>query len=273
MAKEEAIYTHGHHDAVLKSHSWRTAKNSAGFLLPYIKKESTILDLGCGPGTITADFARLAETGQVIGLDAVSDVLSKARDYANAQGITNVTFESGDGNSLHYPDNSFDIAFAHQVLQHVKDPIAILKEMRRVVKPGGIVAARDADYGAFVWYPELDGLTKWGDLYQKVAKGNGGEPNAGRYLQFWAHQAGFKASEVDFTWTTWCHSTVDGGAQWWGETWQDRATNTAFADSAISQGFATKDDLEEIRKAWAEFCNNESASIAVPSSEILCHVL
>jgi ubiquinone/menaquinone biosynthesis C-methylase UbiE len=121
-----------------------------------------ILDVGCGPGTITADLAKLVPEGHVTGIErSAEDVLQKARDEAAAQGITNITYAIGDVLSLSFPDNSFDIVHAHQVLQHVSDPVLALKEMVRVAKPGGIVAARDTDFSAMTWYPESEGISLW----------------------------------------------------------------------------------------------------------------
>jgi ubiquinone/menaquinone biosynthesis C-methylase UbiE len=121
-----------------------------------------ILDVGCGPGTITADLAKVVPEGHVIGIErSAEDVLQNARDEAAAQGITNVTYSIGDVLSLSFPDNSFDIVHAHQVLQHVSDPVLALKEMVRVAKPGGIVAARDTDFSAMTWYPESEGISLW----------------------------------------------------------------------------------------------------------------
>ena len=118
-----------------------------------------ILDIGCGPGTITVDLAALVpEVGRVIGLECAPDVLEKARATAAERGVTNVQFVVGDVHSLNYPDGTFDVVHAHQVLQHVGDPVQALREMHCVTKPGGIVANRESDYRGFTWYPGIDGM-------------------------------------------------------------------------------------------------------------------
>ena len=269
MTKEQATYSHGHHESVVRSHSWRTAQNSAAFLLPHIRPTDSILDIGCGPGTITTDLAKIVPDGNVIGVDAVGSVLDQARRLAISQDIQNVTFEEVDANKLSYADASFDIVFAHQLLQHVKEPVAILKEMRRVVKPGGIVAARDGDYSSFAWYPETEGLTKWLALYDKVARANGGEPNAGRCIHAWARKAGFKMQDIQCTVTSWCYSKKDE-TDWWSQTWSDRVLHSGFAETALVHGFATKDELEELSQSWRQWNELEDCWFAVPSGEILC---
>ena len=151
-------YTHGHHESVLRSHSWRTVENSAAYLLPYLAPGTTMLDIGCGPGTITVDFARRVAPGRVIGLDASPEIIEKARAFAEDAAVDNVEFRVGNAYVLEFADDQFDIVHAHQTLQHLADPVAALREMRRAVRPDGVVAARDVDYAGIMWYPLLPGL-------------------------------------------------------------------------------------------------------------------
>src|SRR5262245_64230111 len=146
-------YTHGHHESVLRSHRWRTVENSAGYVLPHFASGSSVLDVGCGPGTITLDIAERVAPGRVIGLDPVEDVLVAARADAAAAGVTNLEYEVGDVYHLRFEDDAFDVVHAHQVLQHLADPVAALREMGRVCQPDGRVAARDSDYSAMTWFP------------------------------------------------------------------------------------------------------------------------
>ena len=203
-------YTHGHHESVLRSHSWRTAENSAGYLLPLLRPGTALLDIGCGPGTITADLASRVAPGPVTAVDAAASVLASARAETGRRGLVNVSFAVADTHHLGFPDDSFDVVHAHQVLQHVADPVAALREMRRVCRPGGHVAVRDSDYHGFVWYPQPPELTEWLDLYQRLARANGGEPDAGRRLLGWARAAGFE--EVTASSSTWCFASERGPA-------------------------------------------------------------
>ena len=177
MPSHSETYLHGHHDSVLRSHRWRTAENSAGYLLPHLTAGARLLDVGCGPGTITADLA--ARVGQVTAIDAAEDILGQARAEAEQRGQANVSFQPGDVYHLDFPDGSFDVVHAHQVLQHLSEPVAALAEMRRVCRPGGLVAARDGDYAGMFWYPQELELAEWQALYRKVARALGGEPDAG----------------------------------------------------------------------------------------------
>ena len=268
MPKETAVYTHGHHESVLRSHTWRTAENSAAYLVPHLRPGAQVLDVGCGPGTITADLARLVgPDGRVTGVDAAPGVLDQARAHAAQRGLENVEFTTADVHDLAHPDDSFDVVHAHQVLQHVGDPVIALREMRRVCRPGGIVAARDADYAAMFWYPELPVLDDWSDLYQRVARSGGGEPDAGRRLRYWAQQAGF--SDVTSSAGSWCYATEDERA-WWSGLWADRTTASSYASLAVDGGHATPAQLKEIAGAWREWGAREDAWFMVPHGEILC---
>lgn len=265
----EPVYTHGHHESVLRSHSRRTAADSAAYLLPALLPHHEILDVGCGPGTITADLAALVPQGRVTGLDAAAEVLDRARAVAHERGLENVEFTTGDVHALDFPDDSFDVVHAHQVLQHVPDPVGALREMRRVCRPGGVVAVRDADYAAMTWYPRTPGLDGWLDLYRRVARGAGGEPDAGRRLLSWARAAGF--TDVTASAGTWCYATPEDRA-WWSGLWAERTVASSYAALAVAGGHTDRAGLEAVAEAWREWGHQEDGWFAVLNGELLCQV-
>jgi SAM-dependent methyltransferase len=260
-------YLHGHHDSVLRSHRWRTAENSAAYLLPRLAPGAYVLDVGCGPGTITADLAARVPEGQVTGIDAAAGVLAEARDEAGRRGQANVRFETGDVYALDFEDGTFDVVHAHQVLQHLSDPVAALAEMRRVCRPGGLVAARDGDYGGMFWFPDDPELTEWQDLYRNVARVLGGEPDAGRSLLSWARSAGF--TDIAASASAWCYTGPDD-RPWWGTLWAQRLTESPFGDRAVEHGLATRPDLERLARAWLRFADSEDGWFLIPHGEVLC---
>jgi ubiquinone/menaquinone biosynthesis C-methylase UbiE len=269
---ETATYTHGHHPSVLRSHTWRTAENSAGYLLPTLRRGMTLLDVGCGPGTVTADLAARVSPGRVVGLERAEGILSQASITAAENGVADrCEFVVGDVHALDFPDDTFDVVHAHQVLQHVGDPVLALSEMRRVCKPGGYVAARDSDYSAFFWYPEVPALDEWVKFYCQVARANGGEPNAGRHLKSWARQAGFGPAQITATTSTWCFTT-EAEREWWGGLWAERAVKSDFAKVAVEGGVATPEDLERLAEGWLEWARDEDGWLCIPHAEILCQV-
>ncbi|KAI0754803.1 UbiE family methyltransferase [Daedaleopsis nitida] len=268
---QETVYTHGHHASVLRSHTWRTAKNSAAYLLPYLKPNMTILDIGCGPGTITADLAvNYVPEGHVTGLD-VPGILDSAKQYASERGATNVSFTSGDAHALPFPDASFDVVHAHQVLQHVGDPVQVLHEMRRVTKPGGIVATRETDFSGMIWWPELEGMEEWREGYQKVARANGGEPDAGRRLHVWAKKAGYPADSLTLSTGTWCYYTAEERT-WWSEIWAERSLSSNFAKTALENGIYTQEGLEKIAEVWRKWGADEDGWCSLVHGELISKV-
>ncbi|MFC4535899.1 methyltransferase domain-containing protein [Sphaerisporangium dianthi] len=267
MPASRAVYTHGHHESVLRSHTWRTAANSAAYLLPHLRSGMSLLDVGCGPGTITADLAERVAPGLVVGIDQSESVITRAAEAAVSAGLDNLSYEVGDVYDLAHPEGSFDVVHAHQVLQHVADPVGALAAMRRACRPGGVVAARDSDYAAFTWYPEMPVLDEWVALYRRLARANGGEPDAGRRLLSWARQAGF--TDITATASVWCFATPDDRA-WWSGLWADRVTGSAMAEQAVSYGLATLADLERISEAWREWGASEDGWFTVLHGEIVC---
>jgi SAM-dependent methyltransferase len=254
-------YSHGHHESVLRSHSNRTVENSAAYLIPHLAPGLSILDVGCGPGTITVDLAARVAPGKVIGVDVAEDAIAAAKKLE-----TDIEFRVDDAYNLDAADESFDIVHAHQVLQHLTDPVAALREWRRVVKPGGIVAARDSIYSSKNWYPKDPMLDRWLELYHQLTDRNNAEDDAGVYLPHWAAEAGF--DDVTFSGSMWAYADP-ASRQWWGGLWADRARYSAFATQAVEYGLTTTDEFEEIAAAWLRWAAHPTSSFVVVHGEII----
>ncbi len=264
MIQPRESYTHGHHRSVLRSHGRRTARNSAAYLLPKLRAGLSLLDVGCGPGTITRDLAEFVAPGQVVGIENVPEPLESAR--AAGDSIDNLRFELGDVYALEFADDAFDVVHAHQVLQHLREPVTALRQMRRVCKPGGIVAARDADYAAMSWYPSIVGLDRWLEIYRAVAHCNGAEPDAGRRLLSWAQQAGLE--QITSSASVWCYADEPSRIEW-GGTWAERITASSVATQAVELGIATPGELAEIAVAWHDWAAAPDGWFVILHGEIL----
>ncbi|BDZ58708.1 hypothetical protein GCM10025872_23650 [Barrientosiimonas endolithica] len=179
---------------------------------------------------------------------------------------TDVRVLVGDVHALDLPEASFDVVHAHQVLQHVPEPVRALREMARVTRPGGTVAVRDTDYSAFTWWPRLPELDTWLDLYVRAARANGGEPDAGRRLLSWAHAAGLQ--QVEPSASVWCLATPEDRA-WWGGMWADRILTSAIATQLLDAGWASREDLEGISAAWRTWAADPDGWLIVPHGELL----
>ena len=241
-------YTHGHHESVLRAHRWRTVENSAAFVLGDLEPGQRVVDVGCGPGTITAGLARIVAPGATLGVDRDAGVVAEAASAHSER--QNLRFAVGDAYALPVDDGAADVVLFHQVLQHLADPVAALAEAGRALRPGGLVAARDADYGAFLWAPGDGRLDAWRDLYRAVARANGAQADAGRHLATWVAEAGFVDPRV--TASTWTFATPEERA-WWGGLWAERVTRSDLAARAIELGLASEADLESMAAAFTEW--------------------
>jgi SAM-dependent methyltransferase len=279
---QETKYAHGHHATVLKSHLWRTKENSAAYLLPYMKPAMKVLDVGCGPGNLTCDLATMVPQGSIIGIDRSEDVIQKANALASERGQSDrVTFEAGDVFNMPFEDNTFNIVHSHQVLQHVGDASKALTEMKRVLKPGGIVAARDMTH--FLFWPEQKELTEFVDLFWKIAEKTGGQPGTGAMLRKFAREGGFEAEKVTITGSTWTFANEDDLEFWCGELiiqiacvhadekgmWADRVLQSEFKSNALKYGLATEEDLQRISKAFRDFITTQDAWFTVVNGELI----
>lgn len=189
-------------------HEQRTAENSAAFLLPKLqsKKDSNphlkLLDVGAGSGTISISFANLIPNGHVTGIDLNAQIIPRAQTVAESAGVKNIEFQQGSVYGLPFPDETFDITFCHQVLIHIGNPWEALREMLRVTKRGGIVAAREGDYETESVWPESPELLNFHKLMAGLMRAGGGTPTAGRQLLSWALKAGVERSQVSLSYST-----------------------------------------------------------------------
>lgn len=261
-------YSHGHHASVVGAHAARTVANSATYLSPLIEPGMRILDVGCGPGSITIDLARrVGERGRVVGIDTSAEVVEGARAGAAQAGVTNVEFYLGDAYDPIRPDaegaERWDVVHAHQVLQHLSEPVAALRAWRAV---GDLVAARDVVYSATTIHPLTPELQRWRETMVRLQAANGGNGDAGANLKAWAREAGFASVETDVE--TWCFESARG-REFWGGQWVERALHSAFADGTERHGLADARERQAISDAWAAWSRDEDGWMAMLHGWIL----
>lgn len=262
-------YTHGHHPSVVGQHARRTAEVDAAYLLAELAPGMALLDVGCGPGTITLGLARAVSPGECVGVDLVPEVVAEAARRAAESGVTNARFEVADTYALPFADASFDAVHAHQVLQHLTRPVAALSEMRRVLKPGGILAARDADYGTMVWWPRNDQIARFFALYHAVAARNGADADAGRRLHGWAREAGL--DNLRLGGTVVMFREPDAVANW-GLSWAERTEHSNVGRQAIEYGLATARGLAEMAAGWRAWAIDPEAFFMYVNVEVLARM-
>ena len=227
----------------------RTASQEAAFFLPSLHPGIRMLDLGCGPGSITVGLAEAIAPGEVVGVDLQPSQVAQAHALSAMRGVMNVRFEVADVYRLPFPDGSFDAAFAHAVLMHLCEPVRALAEMRRVLRPGGIAGVRDPDWGARLHAPATPLLEQWYALTVRVRQRNGGDPFMGRHHRRLLLDAGFARAEA--TVSVWSAGTPE-------ET-RRRATFLkaqlqGFAPTALAEGWMDQATVKAVVAeidAWA----------------------
>jgi ubiquinone/menaquinone biosynthesis C-methylase UbiE len=251
QAPARELYTHGHAAATLRQHGQRTAEEAAAFLLPRLKPGMTALDVGCGPGSITRGLAERLSPGEVVGLDLAASALAEAQRDASERGLRNLRYVQGSVYELPFADGSFDVVYAHQVLQHLREPGAALLEMLRVLRPGGIVAVREVDWGTAAHWPNEPWIDRFVQVHLQTWRRNGGEPFMGRKLRALFNAAPVTGIEV--TATDWCYTTL-AETRAWGESYAERLLTSPMGERAVEYGHATRAELEEMAagfRRWA----------------------
>jgi ubiquinone/menaquinone biosynthesis C-methylase UbiE len=258
-------YQLGHHPSVVARHAKRTAETAAAFFLPFLKPGMRLLDVGCGPGSITSGFAQRVAPGETIGIDPSADVIATARSLAGVTAARNLSFEVGDVYQPRFAAETFDAVFSHQMLQHLRRPVDALRQLRALLVPGGVLGVRVVDWGSAIFYPESEGMRRYLAIQFDLARRNG-EPNAGRHLRRWFREAGF--GEMRVTASTEsdadAHATRDRG-----EMFADRVLQSSLADKALECGIATRSDLESAAAAWRTWGRDPDAFFCFSHVEIV----
>jgi SAM-dependent methyltransferase len=245
-------------------------EEAAAFFLPRLDPDMALIDLGCGPGSITAGLGKALPDGTVVGVDSAETVVREARERAAERDAGNVTFATASAYELPFLDGSFDAAYAHQLLQHLADPVAALFEAQRVLRPGGVIGVRDADYGTMTHYPHDPRLDRWLEVFHHVARRSGGEPDAGRRLPAWLNAAGF--TDLVVSTSTWTYADPERRADW-AELWGRRIqVEGPFTETAFREGISDIDELRDIAAAfrhwaaapdgWFAFIHGEAVGVA-----------
>lgn len=267
--KSSGTYALGYRKGTTGAHDGRTAANSARFLLDHLQPHMRILDIGCGPGSITCGLAQLVPQGSVLGVDVSPTVLEQAKANAAATELQNVSFQTANVlEGLPFPDHSFDVVFTHQCLVHLSDPVKAMREMKRLCRPGGIVASREGD--VHIWYPRSDLLEGFLELAGKIMRSAGvHEPAAGRHLHVWARQAGFKPHEIEKSVTGTCSATPEKREKFRLFVHDQLGEKSMMRAGALKMG-KTKEELDEVLKAVDDWAANEDGWVSMMCGEVIC---
>ena len=259
--KKQESYMHAYDGALTEQIiGGRTADVHGAFFLPYLRAGMTLLDCGCGPGSITAGLARAVSPGHVTGIDREESQLTRARANAAELGLANVTFECGDAYELPYPDNAFDAVFSHAMLDHLQDPAAVIREMNRVLKPGGLAGLRSVDLAAILLAPEDAVLAGANDIWVRFRQHCGGDPFIGRRLRALLREA-------DFTKTIGTASSETWGSpervQSFLPALIEEFTGPKITETALQLGWADQAQMDEAARALEDWSTHPDAFMAI----------
>jgi SAM-dependent methyltransferase len=196
---KQETYTPGYSEIAVRYMMRRYAARDAAFLLPYLKPGISLLDCGCGPGTITAGLAEAVTPGSVVGVDLEPSQIAIAGKTARDRGLNNTRFETASAYKLPFPDRSFDAVFSHALFEHLGEPMAALEEIRRVLRPGGLVALSSPDWSGNLMAPRDTEVERAVEVFKAIQQRNGGNPYVGREFGHLLRKAGFSRIRLSAT--------------------------------------------------------------------------
>jgi SAM-dependent methyltransferase len=260
----EPTYTMGYSDDFQQLLDRRSVHTHAAHLLPHLEPGQRVLDFGCGPGTISVGLAHAVEPGELHGIDMEASQIDMARAAAKAAAHANATFHVGDVTDLPFDDGSFDIAHCHAVLMHVPDTQATLAEVKRVLKPGGLIASRESIISSSFLYPGDEDTAQAWTTFARLLAGNGGHPDMGLELKTNLMAAGFAdvraSASFDFFGTTADVAFFHGFINDW-------FFSPKVTAAIVQFGLATQQTLDEWRARIDEWRDNPGAVGAIAFGE------
>lgn len=238
----------------------RDARTFLPFLLPYLRSGQDLLDVGCGVGSIALDLAPTIAPGRVAAVDFDPGQVEVARRSAAQRGIDNVDFRTGSVYRLPYPDASFDVVYANAVLIYVREPVLALREMRRVLRPDGLVAVSDDDVATFVISPERSPLRLAARLVERAIAHEGGNPRYARDLRGLLLEAGFARTQ-GFALTPEVYGDAES-TRWFADFVTGWIGSPSMTELILRQGWATQSELTFMRAAFDEWAGQPDAFAA-----------
>jgi ubiquinone/menaquinone biosynthesis C-methylase UbiE len=213
------------------------------------------IDLGCGGGEVTFEMARLVQPGgSVTGVDMDEVKLDLARGAAVERGVTNVEFPARNVNDWDEPD-TYDVVYSRFLLQHLNEPVRLLRRMWAAVRTGGRVVVEDADFDGWCCHPPNEGFDFFVRAYAEVIQRRGGDHATGRKLYSYFLEAAIPAPQVSVVQSVF--TSGEGKELAW-------STLDATGESILAEGVATSGELAAALASLRQFTDDTTTLIARP---------
>ncbi|KAL6252872.1 hypothetical protein RBB50_000591 [Rhinocladiella similis] len=262
-------YAQGHSASVVASHISRSVENSAAFLTPHLKPESIIVDLGCGPGTITHGFCSFVPSGQVIGLDSSDAIIEQARSLNPESKYPNLSFRVADiTDRLPFDDASVDVVYTHQALLHIPSPVRVIREAFRILRPGGMLAMREADHVSIG--PKSPLVEQyWRYVFSTIREMGALGDGCGRRLHLWAQEAGFERAKMQVGAGATVY-TAPEESKWWAGLHVGRLEGEIGEKWLRNKTVQSQEDIEDIKDALKTWGDHHEAWYGLMQGEVIC---
>ena len=258
--QQHETYTLGYSSsATTNYYAIRAATRDAAFFLPYLSSGMGLLDCGCGPGSITIGLADVVKPGKVVGIDIGTSNIERAKSAADQQGVSNASFQEGSVYDLPMPENSCDTAFSHAVLNHLGEPLLALKEIYRVLKPGGVVGVRVQALEEAIHEPPEPVWQRCRELVDRLCKHYGGDFTTHQRVPALLRKAGFGRVELSASYESFGNP---GAIRMWAERMAGTFTQPPVFEQLTELGWASHAELEQIATAWRAWGDNRDAFFA-----------
>ena len=252
VSEQEESYSYGYSSSTTQLFSGRNADREAAFFLPHVKPGISLLDCGCGPGSITIDLAQAVAPGPVIGIDIGEDQLKGARKLAEDRAVSSIEFQAVSVYELPFPDEHFDAIFAHALLDHLAEPARAIHEMGRVLKSRGVIGLRDGDWGGRVSWPEYPAIDKYHEIQERGVSHTGGDLRIGRKLRRLLNQSGC-FSHVETSASCIYYPQPGQSCRERADVWIERLWNSPLFSQAAELGWISRPEMEEMEVAFKEW--------------------
>ena len=257
-------YTMGFSEEIMESFRRYTAASCAAYLLPRLQPGFRVLDVGCGPGSISVGLAEAVAPGELHGIDMEPSQIEVAGHLAQSHGRDNVILQVADALNLPFEDDYFDAVHCHNILMHVPDTAALLTELKRVLKPGGIIGAREMIVGSSFTYPDYGVISHAWDMFADLLEADDGHPQMGRELKGRLAHAGFSDIEVSATIDVYSHPEDVAFIYWVVQNW---FLSPEILEAAIKYGASTQELADQISQTYEKWREDPAAFCAIAFGE------